>query len=280
MRGTHFVASFPRIRIATQHWRFVSSISMIRCMSKNLGIDAIQPRRVGILGGMGPAATVDLVNKIIVHTPASRDQDHVPLVIWNVPQIPARSAAILSNRAPSPLCAMIDAATGLVSAGAETIAIACNTAHHWAREIECAAGVPLLHIADAAIDDAITRGAFASRVMLLATSGTCRSKFYEHIAAQRGLNLERCDSDMQIDIDRAIEDVKAGRIELASKLLIPRVAELYAAGVETFVLACTELPLLSRRLPSKAHYIDATDSLARMVVRYSLRLQVPRKSDA
>jgi aspartate racemase len=272
MHGRHFVASFPRIRIATQHWKFVSLISMIRDMSNNLRIDAMQPRRVGILGGMGPAATIDLVRKIIDHTPASRDQDHVPLVIWNVPQIPARSDAILSEQAPSPLCAMIDAASGLVSAGAETIAIACNTAHHWAREIERASGVPLLHIADAAIDDAIARGAFSSRVMLLATSGTCRSKFYEHIAAQRGLHLERCDSVTQADVDRAIKDVKAGQIGRASRLLNTRVAELYSAGVDTFVLACTELPLLARRLPNQAHYVDATDSLARMIVRYSLRL--------
>ncbi|HSJ97594.1 MAG TPA: aspartate/glutamate racemase family protein, partial [Myxococcota bacterium] len=75
------------------------------------------PRRVGILGGMGPAATVDLMAKVLEATPATRDQDHVPLVVWSVPQVPARIPA-LRGEGPSPLPAMLEGARWLERAGA------------------------------------------------------------------------------------------------------------------------------------------------------------------
>ena len=125
------------------------------CFSSTYPLDmkteSLSPlRRIGILGGMGPAATVDLMQKIIDLTPAQCDQEHVPLVVWNVPQIPSRLAAIHES-GESPVDAMCEGARWLAQAGAEAIAIACNTAHHWAEDVARASGRPVLHIADSAI---------------------------------------------------------------------------------------------------------------------------------
>src|SRR5690606_28553292 len=101
---------------------------------------------LGVLGGMGPLATVDFLSKLIEETAAGRDDDHVPVVVYSVPQIPSRPAAIVSG-GPSPLPAMLDGVRTLKGAGATVLAIACNTAHYWYDDLAAAAGIPIVHIA-------------------------------------------------------------------------------------------------------------------------------------
>ena len=104
---------------------------------------------IGVLGGMGPLATVDFMRKVIDLTPARRDQEHLPLIVYSVPQVPGRSACILEGAA-SPLPAMLRGIRTLAQAGAECIAIPCNTAHHWYDELARESRCPVLHIVDAA----------------------------------------------------------------------------------------------------------------------------------
>ena len=108
-------------------------------------------KRLGILGGMGPEAAIDLQLKILRRTSAQRDRDHLPVVTWNIPQIPDRTAAIL-GQALSPLPAMTDGVMALERLGAQNIVIACNTAHHWHSELQSAVPIPILHIVDACHD--------------------------------------------------------------------------------------------------------------------------------
>ena len=109
-------------------------------------------RRLGVLGGMGPLATVDFLKKLIEETPATRDQDHIPAIAYSVPQIPDRPPAIVGN-GDSPFPHMLAGIHTLRHAGATTIAIACNTAHFWYDDLLQQGGVPILHIADAACAD-------------------------------------------------------------------------------------------------------------------------------
>jgi aspartate racemase len=225
-------------------------------------------RLVGILGGMGPAATVDLMQKVIDATPATRDQEHVPLIVWNVPQIHDRVAAIQDSNAPSPAPEMCRGAIALTRAGVEAIAIACNTAHFWAGEIEAAlqeTGVPLIHIADTALAQLAHEG----RTMLLATEGTIQSGIYSSRAAKLGLELQIPDSAMQQAINQGIADIKRNNIPVAQKLLAPYLQSAQAAGVTTFLLGCTELPLAIRGTPFEAKSLDATETLARAIVAFS-----------
>src|SRR3712207_6717344 len=105
-------------------------------------------RLVGVLGGMGPAATVDFMAKVIAVTPAEVDQDHVPMIVHQVPQIPSRTAAVAQGT-HEPLAAMIEGLRVLENAGAEILVIPCNTAHHWYEQLARSTPLEIIHIADA-----------------------------------------------------------------------------------------------------------------------------------
>ncbi len=231
-------------------------------------------RTIGILGGMGPAATVDLMQKVIDATPASRDQEHVPMIVWQIPQIPDRNAFI-AGRSISPSPAMCAGARALVDAGAEAIVIACNTAHHWADEVAAAADRPLIHIADAAL--AQVQSANISSAMLLATNGTHALRIYDKRAAAFGVALQKPDDHDQAKLTAVIAQVKAGQLQAARELLLLILAHLTEQGATTFVLGCTELPLIVRGTPFEAKSIDATAALAKEIVRFSLGASVESK---
>jgi aspartate racemase len=228
-------------------------------------------RTIGILGGMGPAATVDLMQKIIDATPASRDQEHVPMIVWNIPQIPDRNTFIAGGSI-SPSSAMCAGARALADAGAVAIVIACNTAHHWADEVAAAANRPLIHIADAALSR--LKNANVSNAMLLATNGTHHLRIYEKRAEKYGVTLQKPDSISQTEITTIIALVKAGKLDHAREALLHVLARLSAQGASTFVLGCTELPLIVRGTPFEAKSIDATAALAAEVVRFSIGMTV------
>lgn len=227
------------------------------------------PRRIGILGGMGPAATVDLLHKVIEATPATRDQDHVPVVAWNVPQIPERLAA-MRGEGPSPLPAMIEGARALESVGCEALAIACNTAHHWADELRSAVRIPLLHIAEVAVDTLATRVPKPTRVGLLATRGTIQSGFYQRALDARGFAWALPGEDDQAHgVDAAIAQVKVGRIDAGRAIFEGVARRMLDGGCDALILGCTELPLLLPGCSVGARCIDPNDTLARAIVRHS-----------
>src|SRR3546814_858978 len=159
-------------------------------------------RTLGLLGGMGPGATADVLTKIISATPAARDQDHVPVLVHCVPQIPDRTDALL-GRGPSPEAALIDGTLALRRAGADFMAIACNTAHHWYEAVRHAADRPVIHIADAVVSE-IRASNKPGAVGLLATAGTIKSGFYQR--ALRAEGFAPCVPDP------AIQDRKSTRL--------------------------------------------------------------------
>lgn len=226
-------------------------------------------RRVGVLGGMGPAATHDLLGKVLALTPAVRDQDHVPLVIWNVPQVEPRLPA-LRGEGPSPLPAMLEGARALEACGCEALAIACNTAHHWAAELQAGVSIPLLHIADAALDEIERERPGTTRVALLATRGTLASGFYRERLAARGVEALAPGEALQQEVDRAIEHVKRNEVALARETLTPVVRRMLEGGAQAVVLACTELPLAAPPAGTDVPIVDPTRALARAIVGFSL----------
>ena len=125
------------------------------------------PRVLGILGGMGPEATVDLMAKILATDTAEREQERLRIVIDCDPGALDRNAAVSGEGAPSgpALAAMT---RGLVSAGAEGLLIACNSAHAWLSEVEAAAGATILSLIDAACDELARQRPEVRRVGLMA----------------------------------------------------------------------------------------------------------------
>jgi aspartate racemase len=228
-------------------------------------------RRIGILGGMGPAAAIDLQAKILAATPAERDAEHVPVVVWNVPQVPDRVAAVLGE-GPSPLPAMIEGARALEASGCEAIVVACNTAHHWAGELAASVQVPVLHIADAAMAAMQRIPRQPMRVGLLATRGTLAAAFYGDRLARRGFEwLAPTPEEQERFVDHAIARVKAGDAAGARAPFEAAARALADRGAEVILLACTELPLAAEGAQCPVPVLDASRALAEAVVDFSLR---------
>lgn len=216
---------------------------------------------------MGPAATVDLLQKVIDATPAQRDQDHVPIVAWNVPQIPERLAA-MRGEGPSPLPAMIEGARALESVGCEALAIACNTAHHWADELRAAVSIPLLHIAEVAVDELASRS--PKCVGLLGTRGTIQSGFYQRALDSRGFAWKvPAEREQAGGIDAAIREVKVGRIDAGRALFESAARAMLEDGCDALILGCTELPLMLPGCSVAAQCLDPNAALARAIVRHA-----------
>lgn len=227
-------------------------------------------RMLGVLGGMGPLATADFLAKVVAATPASRDQEHIPVIAWSVPQVPPRVPAILSG-ADSPLPAMLAGVRTLKNAGAQGIAIACNTAHYWHGELQAQGGLPVLHIADAALAEARKRAPGARRIGLLATAGTVAAGFYQSRFTAADCETLLPDSADQQALDAAIGWVKANRSVDAATLAEPVAQGLIDAGADVLIVGCTELPMALAHAPAPlaARLVDATAALAAASVAWS-----------
>lgn len=228
-------------------------------------------KTVGILGGMGPLATIDLFAKIVQSTPASVDQDHLRIIIDNNPQIPPRVEAILHG-AESPLPSMAQSARLLERAGADFIVMPCNTAHYWLEELRQAVKVPVVDmIAAAAAHIARQPGAAAGPTLLLATAAAIRTGLYQKAFAAHNLTLATPNEAEQKVLDAAVRQVKAGAVEDNPYLgeLNAMVDRFAAAGSQAMLAGCTEVPLLFPFLGGLEKY-DATAILAQVVVETAL----------
>ncbi len=225
---------------------------------------------IGVLGGMGPLATVDFMRKVIDLTPARRDQEHLPLIVYSVPQVPGRSACILEGAA-SPLPAMVHGIRTLAQAGAECIAIPCNTAHHWYDELARESPCPVLHIVDAACAAMERRAVGQGAVGLLATAGTIAAGVYQERLDRHGYDCVVLGArDMEDLVMRGIALVKAGEMEDARALLETAAAKLGTQGVRAIVLGCTEIPIVFNGVSSSSlpPVVDATQALAEACVEW------------
>ncbi len=232
----------------------------------------------GILGGMGPLATADFLRKFIENTPAKTDQDHIPTLVHNVPQIPDRTASIL-GAGPSPLPELLQGARFLVDSGASVIAMPCNTAHHWHRDLQAASPIPILHIVDS-VHWALSRrnGSPVARVGLLATSGSLMAGFYQSRLAEHGVHCLVPEPDEQHRlVMAAVTLVKSGAVAQARALLLAAADRLIADGAQRVILGCTEIPIALADVPDAYHglFLDATDALARCSVQWWTSRQHP-----
>jgi aspartate racemase len=221
---------------------------------------------LGVLGGMGPLATVDFLQKLIEETPARTDQEHIPVIAYSVPQIPDRPPAIVGS-GESPLPQMLQGVLTLKRAGATTIAIACNTAHYWYDDLVAQGGLPILHIADAACDVLMN----IQRVGLLATQGTVAAGFYQSRLKARGIEcLLSSEHDQRTLVLPAIECVKRSDLVQGHALATRAAQHLLDRGAQAIIMGCTEIPLALEYQASdvSTHCIDATRALARACVAW------------
>lgn len=225
---------------------------------------------IGILGGMGPLATVDFMERMIALTSsagASRDQQHLPLLVAHLPHIPDRSEALLGT-GESPLPELLLGIDMLNRNDVELIVIPCNSAHYWYDAMRARSRAPIIHIAETSV---AALPADVQRVGVLATGGTFRSGLYQRMLTARGFESVEPDVATQRHIDACVRDVKAGQIDESAGHLAAALDALIRQGAQAAVLGCTELPLAARCMQrSSIPVIDSTLELARATVSYGL----------
>ena len=226
------------------------------------------PRKIGILGGMGPLATADLYRKLILATPATRDQEHLPVVIDADPRVPDRTAA-LRGTGDDPLPALVAGATRLRDAGAEVGLIVCNTAHAFLPALR--ERVPLAFLDMIAETAARVAAEYPSvrRAGLLATRGTIEARLYHRALEAHNIEAMTLDAAAQERlIDGAIALVKGGTAgPEPGDLLAEAARRLVVAGAEVVLAACTEIPLALGPAAVSVPLLDPTQILAEAAVR-------------
>lgn len=226
---------------------------------------------IGVMGGMGPEATVDLFRKIVAATPAKTDQEHLRIIIDCNPKIPSRPQALLEG-GPDPTPLLQSTARNLERAGADFLVVACNTAHLFYDRIVEAVQIPVLHIVDEAIGEAQRRYPKLESVGVLAGSGAIRLRLYQDRLEAKGIRaIVPADADQEIVVS-VICSVKAGDKGPAEGAKIRGVADRLAQGGAGIVFTgCTELPLVLAEGDVGIPVLDPTDALARAAVRFALR---------
>jgi aspartate racemase len=221
-----------------------------------------QQKILGVVGGVGPSATVDFLDKIIRNTPASRDQDHIRMIVDHDPTIPDRTAYLLGE-GTNPTTSILAACKRLEAYGADLIAIPCNTAHAFVESIQCQLSIPIINMlleTAQCIEDHHDR---VGTIGLLATHGTLKSRIYHDLIAQTGRRVVVPDEVHQGLVMSAVygeKGVKAGYtdgINLEEFRLA--LAHIINAGAELVILGCTELPLLSARIDMNSNTIPMLD---------------------
>ncbi len=231
----------------------------------------MRDRIIGILGGMGPEATADLLLEITHLTPATKDQDHIRVLIYSNPKIPDRTRAIVGE-GEDPLPTLIETARVLESGGAGVLAIPCNAAHHYVPMIQCSIGIPVLHMIEETCSELKATRPPASSVGLLATTGTIRSSVYRSACARAGLRLLAPEQSEQDRLDAAVLDVKGGVNRFAAGETFESIGEqLIGRGAEAVILGCTEIPLVFRADKVRYRIVNPTRVLARAAVDWALR---------
>lgn len=225
--------------------------------------------RIGVFGGMGPSATVDFLDKLVKLTPASRDQDHLPVIVASLPHIHDRSSAIL-GRGRDPLPQLLAGIEMLNRAEVGVIAIPCNSSHHWFEQMSQSSKVPVLHIAKACVE-AIASSA-VTRVAIFATRGALASGFYQRELQSRNIAFMVPDPEgAQNQVDACIREVKAGNTEAGAQHLTLACQDAVRQGATTLIMGCTEIPIASRYADvSGLALIDSSLELARASVNFAL----------
>ena len=223
---------------------------------------------VGILGGMGPEATILLMQKVLAAVPAQDDADHVPLIVHQNPQVPSRIMALIDGTGPDPMPVLASMAQDLERAGAQALAMPCNTAHHYALAVTHATSLPFLDMI--ALTAAHLAAAGAEKVGMLASPATRKVGVFEDRFAAHGLTPVWTEKDT--GLLSIIKDVKAGKdLTSLAPALCKEADALTSRGADHLLVACTELSLMTGLLPTSIPVTDSLDCLVRDIIRVATR---------
>ena len=220
---------------------------------------------VGVLGGMGPAAAVNFFNELVKRTTATRDQEHLKILILNDPTIPDRTAFLLGD-GESPIPQLVAGVKSLEEQGADMIAIPCNTAHCFLDKLQKTVQVPILDIVQETIKSLKKVGSDNKKVGLLSTAATAGLDLYGSALTKEGFSLLLPDETHQEKINEAIRLIKSSYdLDSGRKLQEETLQHLRNQGVGSVILGCTELGLVE--IESPVPLIDSLKALAESTVK-------------
>lgn len=219
---------------------------------------------LGVIGGLGPAATTQFMNLIIEMTDAASDQEHMDMVVFNAPSIPDRTGYILDHSQPSPKEPMIDIGNRLAAAGADFLAIPCMTAHYFYDAVQQQVNIPIIHaIRETALElqkNGITK------VGLMATDGTVRTRLFHDAFASYGIEVISPSAKEQANVMHIVYDnVKAG-VPADAERFFSASRELFDAGAQQIILGCTELPLVKHQFDIGSGFVDPMEVMAQKAI--------------
>ncbi|MBR0085772.1 MAG: amino acid racemase [Lachnospiraceae bacterium] len=231
-------------------------------------------KMLGVIGGLGPQATSYFYNDVIEHTKASRDQEHIDMVILSHATTPDRTRAILSGDDKALIASLTRDVKILEDLGAANIAIPCNTSHYYYDVMQSVTDVPIINMVRESVLAAIKKYGNVRKIGIMGTDGTISTGIYKKECDKLEVEAVTPSPDRQKDVMRIIYDeIKAG--ERGSKSLFNRVVdELIDDGCDAIILACTELSVYKKFHTVHDICLDAMDVLVKeSILRSGRRYQ-------
>ena len=220
---------------------------------------------LGILGGLGPMASVYFYQLITEHTSAQCDQDHIDILLSSKATTPDRTAFIVGDSNEDPFAVMEREAQKLVRAGVGVLAVSCNTAHYFHKRLEKAVSVPVLNMVELTVEALCAGG--CQKAGILATDGTVNTGIYQRMCEEKGLSWQVPEPEGQRRVMEIIYSIKAGKTP--EGFALQEVADtLFASGCQKMVLGCTELSLIKRAGLLDARYVDSMEVLAKAAIEF------------
>jgi len=227
-----------------------------------------QFRTIGVLGGMGPEATVLLQQKLIAAVGAKDDADHIPLLIDMNPQVPSRIAHLIEGTGADPSPCLAAMARRLSQAGAEALAIPCNTAHHYAGAVTQSVNIPLLNMVDLAVAHVAALCARGDQVGILGSPAVHKIALFDAPLAANGLRAAWPQDEAAML--GAIQSIKKEGASVAARDTLRAASEaLVRKGAVVQLVACSEFSIIANAVAPEATVIDTLDVLVAAMVRFA-----------
>jgi aspartate racemase len=229
---------------------------------------------MGVIGGMGPDATVDFLSRVVSNTPAEKDQNHIPMLIDHRPQIPNRHHSI-DGSGENVVPYLTAMAKGLESSGANFLVMPCNTAHAYAKDIREAVSIPFIHLIDETVAQIKKLHPGIQSVGIMAAKGCLDSKLYQDTLENNGYHPVCWDEADAKEFMTLVFQIKAGdKGKNIQQAMLALANKLLGNGAELLIAACTEIPLVLNASDISSPMLVSTDILATQSIAYA-RGEIP-----
>lgn len=226
-------------------------------------------KTLGIIGGMGPLATVKLFEMIVLMTKANSDQEHIHILIDNNTLIPDRTNYILNKVGEDPRLQLIESAQKLEKMGADYLVMPCNTAHNFYEVIIDKIEIPFINMIEETAKYVKANHNEINKIGLLATEGTIKARVYDDVFNKYGIEVMKPSNENQKYVTELIYNIKEDIAQESLDGFYMAMDDLRSQGVDIFVAGCTEISVAIDLYNLEGNIIDALRVLAISAIKYA-----------